>query len=131
MMLLLTLRGTPTIYYGEELGMENVEIPPDREQDPVGLRVPGLGHRAAIPSARPCSGMPRPTQALPRRELNPGCRRHRTFSNAMSRWRRRTRNRLLNLTHELLALRKSHPALAIGDYAVHRGLAGRVLRLHP
>ena len=42
-MLLLTLRGTPTIYYGDELGMENVAIPPEQEQDPFGLRVPGLG----------------------------------------------------------------------------------------
>ena len=33
-MLLLTLRGTPTIYYGDELGMADVEIPPGREQDP-------------------------------------------------------------------------------------------------
>lgn len=33
-MLLLTLRGTPTIYYGEELGMRDVEIPPDRRGRP-------------------------------------------------------------------------------------------------
>jgi alpha-glucosidase len=42
-MLLLTLRGTPTIYYGEELGMVNVQIPAEKEQDPWGKRVPGLG----------------------------------------------------------------------------------------
>jgi alpha-glucosidase len=42
-MLLLTLRGTPTIYQGEELGMEDVPIPPDRVQDPWERRVPGLG----------------------------------------------------------------------------------------
>ncbi len=42
-MLLLTLRGTPTLYYGDELGMQETHIPPDREQDPWGLRVPGLG----------------------------------------------------------------------------------------
>lgn len=33
-MMLLTLRGAPTIYYGDEIGMTNVEIPPDRVQDP-------------------------------------------------------------------------------------------------
>src|SRR5262249_29175423 len=43
MMLLLTLRGTPTLYYGDELGLQDVPIPPEREQDPWGLRVPGLG----------------------------------------------------------------------------------------
>ncbi len=42
MMLLLTLRGTPTMYYGDEIGMHDVEVPPDREQDPWGKRVPGL-----------------------------------------------------------------------------------------
>lgn len=35
-MLLLTLRGTPTLYYGDELGMENGIIPPDRIVDPQG-----------------------------------------------------------------------------------------------
>ena len=33
-MLLLTLRGTPTLYYGDEIGMTDVEIPPERVQDP-------------------------------------------------------------------------------------------------
>jgi alpha-glucosidase len=35
-MLLLTLRGTPTLYYGDELGLENGHIPPDKIQDPQG-----------------------------------------------------------------------------------------------
>ncbi|MGL4284692.1 MAG: alpha-amylase family glycosyl hydrolase, partial [Eubacterium aggregans] len=40
-MLLLTLRGTPTIYYGDELGMRDVPIPPEEVQDPQGLNMPG------------------------------------------------------------------------------------------
>ena len=32
--LLLTLRGTPTLYYGDELGMRDVEIAPERRVDP-------------------------------------------------------------------------------------------------
>ena len=43
MLLLLTLRGTPTLYYGDEIGMHDVPIPPEREQDPFGKRVQGLG----------------------------------------------------------------------------------------
>jgi len=35
-MLLLTLRGTPTLYYGDELGMENGNIPAEKVQDPQG-----------------------------------------------------------------------------------------------
>jgi alpha-glucosidase len=40
-MLLLTLRGTPTIYYGDEIGMEQVPIAPEDIRDPFELRVPG------------------------------------------------------------------------------------------
>jgi alpha-glucosidase len=35
-MLLLTLRGTPTCYYGDEVGMQNVVIPPELLRDPEG-----------------------------------------------------------------------------------------------
>ncbi len=42
-MLLLTLRGMPTMYYGDELGMRNVPTPPELVQDPYEKRVPGLG----------------------------------------------------------------------------------------
>jgi len=42
-MMLLTLRGTPTIYYGDEIGMNDAPIPPERVQDPFELRVPGRG----------------------------------------------------------------------------------------
>ncbi|MGH7875202.1 MAG: alpha-amylase family glycosyl hydrolase [Candidatus Binatia bacterium] len=42
-MLLLTLRGTPTLYYGDEIGMHDVEISPDEVQDPFEKNVPGHG----------------------------------------------------------------------------------------
>ena len=41
--LLLTLRGTPTIFYGEEIGMTDVPIPADAVQDPAEKREPGRG----------------------------------------------------------------------------------------
>jgi alpha-glucosidase len=55
-MLLLTLRGTPTIYFGDEIGMEQVAIPLERVRDPFQRNVPGLlvgrdGCRT------PCNGM--------------------------------------------------------------------------
>ena len=43
-MLLLTLRGTPTCYYGDELGMENVPIPPEKIQDPPAINQPEIAH---------------------------------------------------------------------------------------
>jgi alpha-glucosidase len=42
-MLLLTLRGTPTLYYGDEIGMRQVAIAPDRVRDPFEKNVPGIG----------------------------------------------------------------------------------------
>jgi alpha-glucosidase len=42
-MLLLTLRGTPTIYQGEEIGRVDVPIPPHLVQDPFEQNVPGFG----------------------------------------------------------------------------------------
>jgi alpha-glucosidase len=39
-MLFLTLRGTPTCYYGEEVGMQNVVIPPELMHDPEGKEDP-------------------------------------------------------------------------------------------
>jgi alpha-glucosidase len=42
-MLLLTLRGTPFLYYGEEIGMRDVIIPAERVCDPVGKRFPAVG----------------------------------------------------------------------------------------
>jgi alpha-glucosidase len=42
-LLLLTLRGTPTVYYGDEIGMRDVEIPPEKVQDPFEKNVPGRG----------------------------------------------------------------------------------------
>jgi alpha-glucosidase len=42
-MLLLTLRGTPTLYYGDEIGMQQLAIAPDQVRDPFEKNVPGIG----------------------------------------------------------------------------------------
>lgn len=39
--MLLTLRNTPFLYYGEEIGMEDVAIPADRLRDPARFRTEG------------------------------------------------------------------------------------------
>ena len=38
LMALLTLRGTPVLYYGDEIGMTEAELQPEDLRDPVGLR---------------------------------------------------------------------------------------------
>ena len=42
-MLLLTLRGTPTIYYGDEIGLPQVPIPAEPIRDPLEKNMPGIG----------------------------------------------------------------------------------------
>src|ERR1700758_667036 len=42
-MLLLTLRGTPTLYYGDEIGMAQISIPREAVRDPWEINEPGLG----------------------------------------------------------------------------------------
>jgi alpha-glucosidase len=42
-MLLLTLPGTLTMYYGEEIGMTNVPIAPEQVKDPAEKNEPGIG----------------------------------------------------------------------------------------
>jgi alpha-glucosidase len=39
----LTLRGTPTLYYGDEIGMHQVAIAPEQVRDPFEKNVPGIG----------------------------------------------------------------------------------------
>jgi alpha-glucosidase len=46
-MLLLTLRGTPTIYYADEIGTPLVSIPSEAVRDPLELREPGEGRDSA------------------------------------------------------------------------------------
>ncbi len=112
-MLLLTLRGTPTLYQGDEIGIGKVDIPPDRIRDPQHMRQPTLDigrdrSRTPMPwDASPNAGFTTGDPWLP---INPD-------------WP--TRNvaaqnddpgSMLNLYRFLLALRKSTPALSIGSY---------------
>ena len=113
--LLLTLRGTPTVYYGDELGIGAVEIPPDRVRDPRELREPGLG------LGRDPVRTPMPWDAKP----NGGFTTGEPWLPLNADWR--TRNvaaadgdsgSMLHLYRRLLALRRSHEALSTGDIAL-------------
>jgi alpha-glucosidase len=112
-MLLLTLRGTPTIYYGDELGLEQAVIPPAQVRDPLEKNVPGQG------LGRDGCRTPMPWDA----GLNGG------FSTAEP-WlpvdknyleknvatARDDRTSIYHVYRKLVAARRSHPSLAIGSY---------------
>jgi Alpha amylase, catalytic domain len=73
-MLLLTLRGTPTIYYGEEIGLVPASIPPDRIRDPLERNIPGLnlgrdGARTPMQWTSRMQGFPTSNLGCPSRRI--------------------------------------------------------------
>jgi alpha-glucosidase len=112
-MLLLTLRGTPTMYYGDEIGMRDVPIPPDRVQDPFEKNVPGRGlgrdpERTPMQwNAQPRAGFTTGEPWLPIDE------RYREVNVEAARADPRS---MLALYHQLITLRRGEPALEIGRF---------------
>jgi len=112
-MLLLTLRGTPTVYQGDEIGMHNVTIPPEAIQDPVAHNLPGLGlgrdpertpmqwdasEYAGFSTARPWLPLADDfaTENVAMQEAEP--------------------RSMLSLYRRLIDLRRASPALSVGSY---------------
>jgi alpha-glucosidase len=112
-MLLLTLRGTPTLYYGDEIGLPKVEIPPDEVHDPWEKNEPGLG-LGRDPQRTPMQWSDAP---------NAGFSKSKPWLPLSPDWQERNieqmqaeRGSILNLYRRLLAYRSEHPALATGAY---------------
>jgi len=128
-LMLLTLRGTPFLYYGEELGMQDVDIPPVRVCDPVGKRFPSLG---------------RDPERTP---MQWDASRHAGFSRAAEPWlpvaptsaavnvarQRGDPASLLAFYRRVIWYRKASPALAQGGYRALDGPPNTFvyLREHP
>jgi alpha-glucosidase len=112
MLLLMSLRGNPFLYYGEELGMTQVDIPFEELRDPEAISnwpltlsrdgartpmawtsdAPALGFTTGTPWLR--TGPDHAALAVDRQEQDP--------------------ESLLNLTRRLIALRKAEPVLRLG-----------------
>jgi len=110
-MLLLTLRGTPTIYQGEEIGMEDVPIPTQAVRDPWEKNVPGLGlgrDPERTPMQWDASEGAGFTNGDPWLPLSGD---HATLNVTQQRGEARS---VLSLYRALLALRRAEPALSIG-----------------
>ena len=112
-MLLLTLRGTPTIYMGDEIGMHDGQVPAERVQDPVEKNLPGTGH-GRDPERTPMqwnsssnAGFSSATPWLPVAADYP------TVNVAKE---RQDRQSMLALYCQLIALRRGRPALHRGSY---------------
>jgi alpha-glucosidase len=122
-MMQLTLRGTPTLYYGDEIGMEQVPISGEAVHDPWERNEPGLGfgrdpertpmHWDASAGAGFTAGSPWLPLAPDWRQRNVAAMKDDPAS-------------LLSLYRRLIALRNTHPALAIGSF-VEIAASGNVL----
>jgi alpha-glucosidase len=110
-MMLLTLRGTPTLYYGDELGMANAPIPPDMVHDPAEKNQPGIG-MGRDPERTPMlwdnSAAAGFTSGQPWLPLSPDAAEKNVAAESAS------PRSMLVLYRRLLELRRVHPALHAG-----------------
>lgn len=112
-MLLLTLRGTPTLYYGDELAMLDVPIAPGEVQDPAERNEPGKG-RGRDPERSPMLWLEAPNAGFTAPGATPWLPLQANWpqENAAAQSTRPTS--MLNLYRRLLALRREHLALHAG-----------------
>ena len=116
MLLLLTLRGNAFLYYGEELGLTQVEIGFEHLQDPEAianwpLTLSRDGARTPMPWRSDAAqlGFTTGRPWLPLGPDHGALAVDRQSADAES---------LLNLTRRLIAFRHAHPALMEGDIAI-------------
>ncbi len=113
-MLLLTLRGTPTLYYADELGLPNVEIPSEHIQDPEEHTMPGH-HAGRDPERTPMqwdassnAGFTSGTPWLPVSH---------DYTTLNVEHQRNDPHSMLTMQRRLIALRRNEASLTNGPYA--------------
>ena len=106
MLLLLTLRGMPTIYYGDEIGMADVLINPAGARDPLGRD----------PQRTPMQWDPSPNAGFATPEAQPWLPLAADADRVNVAAQAEDPDSLLTLTRRLLRLRKEHRVLRAGDF---------------
>jgi len=112
-MLLLTLRGTPTCYYGDELGMQNIPIPRALMHDPKGKEHP---EQSRDPERTPMQWDSSTNAGFCPAGVKPWlpvASDYQTFNVAAEQHDPRS---FLMLARALLDVRRSHGALTLGSY---------------
>lgn len=122
-MLLLTLRGTPTLYYGDELGMEDVPIAPDQVQDPAEKNEPGKG-RGRDPERSPMLWDGSPNAGFTSPEATPWLPLLGTRERTNVAVEGTDPKSMLSLYRVLLSLRRQFPALHSGPISDVRAQHG-------
>jgi alpha-glucosidase len=122
LMMLLGLRGTPVLYYGDEIGMDEVAISPELARDPVARRT-GDASRNRDPGRTPMQWTSGPrggfTSAGATPWLPPGdvaaCNVADQVADPRS---------TLRFVRDLITLRRRRPDLAVGGYQTLAAPAG-------
>jgi alpha-glucosidase len=118
-MLLLTLRGTPILFQGDEIGMEEVHIPPERVTDPFEELVGGYGlnrDRQRAPMRWDASRNAGFTTGEPWLPMGDHLAEHNIAQSNVD------KRSLLSLYRRLIEVRKKEPALLVGDHIPIRSL---------
>jgi alpha-glucosidase len=114
-MMLLTLRGTPTMYYGDEIGMHDVPVPRERVQDPFEKNVPGMG-LGRDPERTPMQWDAGPNAGFAPPTARPWLPIADDYAKVNVAAQREDPKSMLSLTRRLIALRRAEPALSVGTY---------------
>ena len=115
LLMLLTLRGTPFLYYGDELGMTDVPVPVDRWADPLSHRLPGQ-FRGRDPERTPMLWQSGPGAGFTVPSREPWL----PFGNSglSVESQRNDPASTLRLCRDLIMLRRESSDLRAGDFAV-------------
>ncbi len=116
-MLLLTLRGTPTCYYGDELGMENVPIPLDKLKDPPAVNQPDIAHLVGRDPVRaPMQWDDSPNAGFTTQGVDPWLPLADDYAERNAANQDRDPSSMLNFFRTLTSLRRAEPSLTTGSY---------------
>jgi alpha-glucosidase len=115
-LLLLTLRGTPFLYYGDEIGMRQVAVSTDQARDPWGYNVEWLSRDGARTPMQWTDGPNAGFTGVGSSPWLPVGPEHVTVNveKQLS-----DPGSTLNLYRRLLALRKAHASLRVGSFLSH------------
>ncbi len=121
LMMLLTLRGSVVLYYGDEVGMTDTEVPRERLLDPVGLRFFPLYGRD--PERTPMQWSAEPGAGFTDPDVEPWLP-FGDLASANVEDQRHDPDSTLSLTRDLIALRDAVPELRHGAYSRRDAPAG-------
>ncbi len=111
--MLLTLRGTPYLYYGEEIGMRNISVPRSQILDPIGKKYwPFYRGRDGCRSPMQWDA----TQYAGFSQVSPWLPVHPNYRERNVATQRSEPGSLFNFYRKLLALRRQFPALVDGAF---------------